>query len=126
MCTGKMRKNGFTNTGTQCWRCTNGCRGSSIRISQQAAKYAATFGLFYTWITTGQSLTSPTSLCWLIYPDVDIDHDTIYYQLFIDGTYLNNRCSLIVASFNHFVAWLWCDSESTTNYTKLVSQLKAP
>ena len=121
-----MKKNGFTNTGTQCWRCTNGCRGSSIRISQQAAKYAATFGLFYTWITTGQSLTSPTSLCWLIYPDVDIDDDTIYDQLFIDGTYLNNRCLLIVASFNHFVAWLWCDSESTTNYTKLVSQLKAP
>lgn len=135
-----MKKNGFTNTGTQRWRCTNGCRGSSIRNSQQAAKYAATFRLFYTWITTAQSLTSLATAhhltrqtlharfqwCWLIRPDVDIDHDRVYDQLFIDGTYLNNRCLLIVASFNHVVAWLWCDTESTTNYTKLISQLKAP
>lgn len=135
-----MKKNGYTPAGTPRWRCTNGCRGSSVRNSQQANKNAATFRLFYKWITGGNSLTSLAKehnltrqtlharmkWCWLIQPAVEIDRDRVYDQLFIDGTYLNKRCLLIAASLEHVVAWLWCDKESTDNYIKLLSQLQAP
>lgn len=135
-----MKKNGFTPAGTQRWRCTQGCRGSSVRNSQQANQHAATFRLFYTWITSGRSLNSLAQehnttrqtlharmkWCWLIQPDIEIDHNRVYDQLFIDGTYLNKQCLLIAASLTHVVAWLWCDKESTTNYIKLISQLQPP
>ena len=138
ICTGLMKKNGYTQAGTQRWRCTQGCRGSSVRNSQQASKHAATFRLFYTWITSGRSLNSLAQennttrqtlharmkWCWLIQPDIGIDHNRVYDQLFIDGTYLNKQCLLIAASLTHVVAWLWCDKESTTNYIKLISQLQ--
>ena len=133
-------ENGFTPAGTQRWRCTQGCRGSSVRNSQQANKQTVTFRLFYTWITQGRSLNSLAQennttrqtlharmkWCWLIQPDVEIDHNRVYDQLFIDGTYLNKQCLLIAASLDHVVAWLWCDKESTTNYIKLISQLQPP
>lgn len=64
--------------------------------------------------------------CWLIQPDVEIDHNRVYDQLFIGGTYLNKQCLIIAASLDHVVAWLWCDKESTTNYIKLISQLQPP
>jgi len=101
-----MKKNRYTQAGTQRWRCTQGCRVSLVRNSQQAGKNAATFRLFYTWITGGDSLNSLAQQhnttrqtlharmkwCWLIQPDVEIDHHRVYDQLFIDGTYLNKQC----------------------------------
>ena len=111
--------------------------GTQQPTSQQNA---ATFRLFYKWITGGNSLTSLAKehnltrhtlharmkWCWLIQPAVEIDRDRVYDQLFIDGTYLTKRCLLIAASLEHVVDWLWCDKESTDNYIKLLSQLQAP
>lgn len=76
--------------------------GTKQPTSQQNA---ATFRLFYKWITGGNSLTSLAKehnltrqtlharmkWCWLIQPAVEIDRDRVYDQLFIDGTYLNKR-----------------------------------
>lgn len=105
-------ENGYTKAGTQRWRWTQGCRGSSVRNSQQAGKHAATFLLFYTWIiserslnslaqennTTRQTLHARMKRCWLIRPNVDIDRNRVYDQLFIEGTYLNKQCLHIAAS----------------------------
>lgn len=136
-----MKKNGTTTKGTTRWRCTSPtCGASTTRTTQQSAKNAATFRLFHTWITTGQSLTTIAqssgttrktlhhrfSWCWLIQPRPYIDQHRIYDQVFIDGTYLNNQCLLIMSTTDHVIAWHWCKQETTTDYKKLLGTIQPP
>lgn len=141
VCAGKMKKNGTTSKGTTRWRCTDpSCGASSVRQTQQSAKNAATFRQFYSWITSTQSLESIAnsagttrqslhhrfSWCWLIQPQPFIDTQRIYDQVFIDGTYLNKQCLLIMSTIDHVIAWHWCTTENTHSYIQLLTQIRPP
>lgn len=50
----------------------------------------------------------------------------VYDQLFIDGTYFNKNCLLVVSTKTHVVAWRWCSTEDSWDYSRLLEQLPAP
>lgn len=136
-----MKKNGTTSKGTTRWRCINAsCGASTTRSTQVATKNAATFRQFYNWITattslaaiaaqagiTRQTLHQRFSWCWLIQPHPYIDPLRIYDQVFIDGTYLNKQCLLIMSTVDHVIAWHWCTAETTEAYTHLLRTIRPP
>ena len=133
-----MRRNGRTSKGSPRWRCTT-C-GASITNTRPDDQHAHRFGLFITWILNSQSRTSLAHQLgisrrtltnwfhdyWFIQVPRNTDTRRVHDQLFIDGTYFNTTCLLVVCTAEHVVAWHWCTREDSDSYTRLFDQIPAP
>lgn len=133
-----MIKNGTTSKGTTRWRCTT-C-GASTTNTRPDDQHAQRFQLFINWIMhstsrtsiaqdlkiTRRTLTNWFHDYWFVQVPRNTDHQRIYDQLFIDGTYFNKKCLLVACTTDHVVAWHWCTQEDSYNYTKLFDQIQPP
>lgn len=131
-----MRKNGTTSKGTTRWRCTT-C-GAGTTNTRPDDQHAQRFQLFIDWITNPESRTSVAKKLgvtrrtltrwfhdyWFVQVPRNTDHQRVYDQLFIDGTYFNKKCLLVACTTTHVVAWHWCTQEDSHNYVKLLDQLQ--
>lgn len=139
VCHGPMKRNGTTSKGTQRWRCKAHCGASTTQPNTDAIQ-AGRFALFISWLMGPLSLTSQAALLgrtrktlstwfhhfWLVHVPDNTDHHRVYDQLFIDGTYFNKNCLLVASTKTHVVAWRWCFTEDSWNYSRLLEQLPAP
>ena len=135
-----MKRNGTTSKGTPRWRCKNpSCGASTIKTNSEAI-HAARFRLFIDWITGTRSLDQLANAhgltrrtlrtyfhpFWAIEVPDNTDHQRVYDQVFIDGTYFNTNCLLVASTTDHVVAWHWCFTEDSYAYSKLLNKLAPP
>nr|WP_155895096.1 IS1249 family transposase [Corynebacterium vitaeruminis] len=104
------------------------------------ANQAKWFRIFITWLISGHSLANTAATCgvstrtlqrhftpfWLIQPPRNVDKQRIYDQVFIDGTYFNTKCLVVVADISHVINWFWCTRESSWSYMRLLDPLAPP
>lgn len=135
-----MKKNGTTSKGTTRWRCKAPTCGVSTVQPRAHTDARRHFQLFIDWITDTSTLTALATRqkvtrrtltrwfrdFWFIQVPDNTDHQRIYDQIFIDGTYFHKKCLLVASTMNHVVAWRWCVTEDAFNYGKLLDQLPAP
>ena len=138
VCGGACTKHGTTSTGRQRWRCRT-CKATFTRANDDAVQ-AKWFRLFISWLTSGRSLAETAKTCgvstrtlqrrftpfWLIQPPRSVDKQRIYDQIFIDGTYFNTKCLVVVADASHVINWFWCTKESSWSYMRLLDPLAPP
>ncbi|APT84710.1 IS1249 family transposase [Corynebacterium aquilae] len=138
LCAGKMIKNGTTTAGTTRWRCkTCGISDTKRRTDVTDAKWFALFINHVTGNATRADIAKRTNTSlatvdrkflpyWLVQVPANIDHQRIYDQVFLDGTYLAGGCLLIVSTTKHILNWRWCKQETKHDYTELIKPLAPP
>lgn len=135
-----MKKNGTTTAGTTRWRCTGPSCGASTVTSYANATTRRHFGYFIDWVTGTASLSTIAAThnlsrrtltrwftnFWFIQIPDNTDHNRVYDQVFIDGTYFHKKCLLVASSIDHVIAWHWCTQEDSFNYGRLFDQIAEP
>lgn len=131
VCGGKTKKNGFTKTGKQRWRCTN-CGASFVRHIDSAAKL---LGLFLRWLfsratqaemgyskATFKRLTSQFWEIWPVAPFTGEIHDVI----FLDGIWIGGVVVLIASTDKYVLTWHLARSESAQSWATLMAKIPQP
>lgn len=131
-CGSKMKKNGYTKSGSQRWRCRT-CGASSTRKYNQVEK---AFIEFLEWLLSrdrqidmagqGRTFRRKIARFWSIWPMPSIV-DEVHRVIYVDGIYLaKNVVILIACSDSHVLSWYLARSENSHAWTALLSNIAPP
>lgn len=135
LCHQSIRKNGFTKTGLQRWRCDRchyTCTKSRVNTRQRTE-----FDMFLTWLMGKASMSECAeqlginrktfqrriAWCWDITPPIPHTKTISFIQ--IDGTWVPYGWCLLVCGDEHcnVLAWQWAAGETTSAYQALLKHV---
>ncbi|QPK79207.1 IS1249 family transposase [Corynebacterium lizhenjunii] len=138
VCAGRSIKHGTTTSSRQRWRCKE-CGHTFTRCHDDAGQ-AMWFRVFVDWLTSGISLNTLAKIhnvsvstlqrrfatFWYVQPPMPADPHRVYDQVFIDGTYFNTKCLLVLADCDHVISWFWGYTEDSWAYGRLLDTIAPP
>ncbi|WRS29743.1 hypothetical protein U6G28_09475 [Actinomycetaceae bacterium MB13-C1-2] len=132
-----LKRNG-TRNGRARWRCTK-CGATTTKRRPDITEEAQ-WNLFHSYISgktsqaemdgtkSGRTLRRELAWCWTVPVPKPPATGEIYDQLFLDGTQIAYRWTLLIAcnQARQVVAWQWATSETSAAYQALISGLAPP
>lgn len=131
-CGAQMKRNGFTKSGTQRWRCKS-CGSSSVHKNDVSARELT---LFLNWLLSkdrqidkpgqGRTFRRHTSRFWEIWPMPEIV-DEVHRVVYVDGIYISRNVVILIACSSQYVlSWYLARAETTKAWKALLSQIAPP
>lgn len=132
ICGSKLKKNGFTKSGKQRWRCCS-CGGSSVRRNDTTTRWLRAFIDWLLGKLSQSELGIPartfrdnTSKFWNLWPILPIC-DEVHHVVYMDGIWLTRKCVILIASTDDFV--IGCHlarSENSRDWECLMQRIAPP
>lgn len=132
VCGGKMKKNGFTEAGTQRWRCTK-CGSSKVVRNDTRARWLKAF---VSWLlgkrsqselkANARTFRDRTHGFWKIWPIIPAC-DEVHHVVYMDGIWLSRKCVVLIACTDDYV--IGCHlarTENSRDWACLMARIAPP
>ena len=131
LCQSKMKRNGFTSSGRQRWRC-NKCGASKVHTNDITTRQLKKF---LKWLLSrdrqldmsgqGRSFRRHVKQFWEIWP-IPIPTGEVHKVMYVDGTRIGHLNLLIACTDDYVVNWVIADGENKVTWANLMQDIPSP
>ena len=131
ICKSKMKRNGFTSSGRQRWKCLK-CGSSKVHTNDVSTRELKAF---VNWLLSrerhrdkkgqGRTFRRHTKPFWEIWP-IPIPTGEVHKVIYVDGTKVGDYQLLIACTDEYVLNWIIAESENKTTWMNLIQDIPAP